>query len=407
MVHCGTNSCWILIIFSKKVESRRGGQNSRKAESLGRKSVGRQGRESSPMRRSKGWKIRRFFVGSSIRSTRRETEDKRKSDEREGGCERNFARTNDLHSKKTRRSESAGKLVAHTRDNIPEGDLRLKITNRSRDAREENTPPRDLRHKIKRQSSLKKEVAHFEGLSHGIVEGGHLRQKIYTQEKLRNVGREFVYLRDKTCTVDTADIEEHFSKDREVEKVKFIGKQRGANMFKVMVTAAWQINQMRSFHTIRGVELEVESKIWREYSCTNSNLSRDGQNLNKSRSRSGGSSDWFGSLQRKPEGSHGRERDGWWETHFVMQGGTEDWEVKEGNAVKKGHQQRSDTRDLQDGQLGLARLVVDNGTPCIRERLSKGKILLQQYMFIGTGIYGDRKLVRQESTALFCGATSP
>ena len=155
--------------------------------------------------------------------------------------------------------------------------------------------------------------------------------------------------------------------------MKFIGKQRGSNMFKVVVTAAWQSNQMRSFHTIRGVELEVESKIRREYSCTDSNLSRDNQSLNKSRS------DGLGSLQRKPEGTYESGGNGWWKTHFVMQRGTEDWEVKEVNATKKEDQQphhQSGTRDLQDGKLGSA-MLVENGTPCTRKSLSRGKLLLQ------------------------------
>jgi len=104
----------------------------------------------------------------------------------------------------------------------------------------------------------------------------------------------------------------------------------GSNMFKLVVTAAWHSNQMRSFHIICGVDLEVESKIRRSStsSCTDGNMSRDSQNLDKSGSISGGGSGRLGQtedrlgggLHRKTEETHGREeRNGWWKTHLVKQ----------------------------------------------------------------------------------------
>ena len=184
------------------------------------------------------------------------------------------------------------------------------------------------------------------------------------------------------------DIEEHFSKDRDVVKVKFIGKQRGSNMFKLTVTAAWQANQMRSFHTIRGVDLEVESRIRRPSSlegdsfCTGGNLSRESQNLDKSGSMSGGDSGRpGGSLLRKAEETDGRERKGWWNKHFVKQRGTEEnWGLRvEGNAVKQKDQQpqyRSGLRGLQDGNIGSTRLVPEDGAPSTtRETLTTGEMV--------------------------------
>ena len=135
-------------------------------------------------------------------------------------------------------------------------------------------------------------------------------------------------------------------------KVKFVGKRGGSNIFKMVVTAAWQSNQMRSIHTIQGVELEVESKIPRKHS--GSNLSRDRQNIDKSKS---GSSE---RLRREAwKGVHGRGKSSWWKTH----GTREDREVKEAIAIKKEDrhfkQLQSGTRDLQvqEGKLDLPRCV--------------------------------------------------
>jgi len=282
-----------------------------KLERLGRSSIGRQGRESSPMRRSRGRKTGRGFDGS-------ENEDWSKNVESGSGCERgekwNRESANDFHIKKTS-SESAGHFVTSRRDAIPEGDLRLKLSKRKRD--EKSSPHRDLRHKIKKQQSEKCCSFSEEGncncrrVSHGWVGGEHLGRTPSNPERLRMVGGESIYLRDKTCTVETLDLEEHFSKDRDVVKVKFVGKQGGSNIFKVVVTSSWQSNQMRSFYNIRGVELEVESKIQRDNSC-----------LKK--------------FELRSEGSHGRGKGGWWKTHFVKLRDTRAAEeVKEANAVEK------------------------------------------------------------------------
>ena len=118
---------------------------------------------------------------------------------------------------------------------------------------------------------------------------------------------------------------------------------------------------MRSFYTIRGVELEVESKIQREY--TDSNLDK---------SRSGGR------LQREAEGSHGRGKTGWWKTHFVEErGAREDREVKEANTAKKEDRQphhRSGMRGLQDVELQFPRHVVEDSSPCTRKTPSSSNM---------------------------------
>ena len=306
------------------------------------------------MRRSRGRKI----GGSSDGS---EAKDWRKNAERAGWCAR-VERANDFHSKKTRSSESAGRFVASRRDSIPEGDLRLKLAKRKRDG--ESSPHRDLRHKIRKQQCCafpEEESCKCRRFSHGLVEGEHSRRKQNNQDRLGEIGGEFIYLRDKTCTVETLDLEQHFSRDRDAAKVKFVGKRGGVNIFKVVVTATWQPNQMRSFYTIRGVELEVESKIQREY--TDSNLDK---------SRSGGR------LQREAEGSHGRGKTGWWKTHFVEErGAREDREVKEANAAKKEDRQphhRSGMRDLQDVELEFARHVVEDSSPCTRKTPSSSNM---------------------------------
>ena len=216
----------------------------------------------------------------SDRSLRNGAESRRKSTESGTGYERGEKRIwerastpNDFHSKKTRDSEPVGEFEVGIRDAIPEGDLRLKISKRKRDVRDQKTSHRDLRHRIKNKS--KKCRTFSEEGSCNKYGGEHSNQ-----ERLREVGGEFIYLRDKTCTVETLDVEEHFSKDRDVVKVKFIGKEGGSHIFKLVVTAAWQSNQMRSFHTIRGVDLEVESRIRRpstlkgESSFTGSYLSK-------------------------------------------------------------------------------------------------------------------------------------
>ena len=287
---------------------------------------------------------------------RSETEDRRKNAERSGGCERgengNWERGMDfhtgIHSKKTRNSESEGRFVVGRRCSIPEGDLRLKLAKRKRE--EESSPHRDLRHKIKsKKSCIFSEEESCRGRR--LSNGEHSRHKQNNQERLKEVGEEFIYLRDKTCTVETLDLEEHFSKYKDAAKVKFVGKKGGSNIFKVVVTATWQSNQMRSFYTIRGVELEVESKT-----------QRSGEKL-----------------RGEAERTHDWEKTGWWETHLVQQrGAREDWEVKEANTVEREDRQahrRRGTRDLQEVQLELPRLVKEDAAPCIR-----GEIVIQMHL---------------------------
>ena len=93
------------------------------------------------------------------RSLRSEAEGRRKSTESGTGYERGKKRnperaptSNDFHSKKTRGSASVGESEADIRDAIPEGDLRLKISKRKRDTRDQKTSHRDLRHRIKKKS---------------------------------------------------------------------------------------------------------------------------------------------------------------------------------------------------------------------------------------------------------------
>ena len=74
-------------------------------------------------------------------------------------------------------------------------------------------------------------------------------------------------MRDKTFTVKTLDIEEHFSKFGDVVKVKFIGKQSRGNLFKVVVVSASGARKAGNEGKLRklscvnicGVELKVES----------------------------------------------------------------------------------------------------------------------------------------------------
>ena len=304
------------------------------------------------MGKSKWRRSGRGFDGSNTRSDGSETEDRRNNAERAGGCERgeegNWERGMDLHSKKTRNFESEGRFVVGRRDSILEGDLRLKLAKRKRE--EESSPHRDLRHKIKsKKSCIFSEEESCRGRR--LSNGEHSRHKQNNQERLKEVGEEFIYLRDKTCTVETLDLEEHFSKYKDAAKVKFVGKKGGSNIFKVVVTATWQSNQMRSFYTIRGVELEVESKT-----------QRSGEKL-----------------QGEAERTHDWEKTGWWETHLVQQrGAREDWEVKEANTVEREDRQahrRRGTRDLQEVQLELPRLVKEDAAPCIR-----GEIVVQMHL---------------------------
>jgi len=72
-----------------------------------------------------------------------------------------------------------------------------------------------------------------------------------------------VYLRDKTFSVRTVDIEEHLSKFGDVVKVKFIGRQDRGNLFKVVVVSGLQRRDRKEvdlYFTVRGVRLEKECR---------------------------------------------------------------------------------------------------------------------------------------------------
>jgi len=104
--------------------------------------------------------------------------------------------------------------------------------------------------------------------SHDIVsEREQLERHRDAAERKEDPGTEVLYLRDKTFTVKTLDIEEHFSKFGDVVKVKFIGKQSRGNLFKVVVVSASGARKAGNEGKLRklscvnicGVELKVES----------------------------------------------------------------------------------------------------------------------------------------------------
>ena len=76
-------------------------------------------------------------------------------------------------------------------------------------------------------------------------------------------GADVVYLRDKTFSVRTVDIEEHLSKFGDVVKVKFIGRQDRGNLFKVVVVSGLQRRDRKEvdlYFTVCGVRLEKECR---------------------------------------------------------------------------------------------------------------------------------------------------
>ena len=100
--------------------------------------------------------------------------------------------------------------------------------------------------------------------SHDVTnEREQVERRLDATEGREDHGVEVLYLRDKTTTVKTLDIKEHFSKFGDVVKVMFIGKQGGGNLFKVVVNnGAWKPRRKKVSHytTICGVQMEVESK---------------------------------------------------------------------------------------------------------------------------------------------------
>ena len=102
----------------------------------------------------------------------------------------------------------------------------------------------------------------FCNFSHDIVnEREQLERRRDAKERRKDPDAEVLYLQDKTFTVKTLDIKEHFTKFGDVVKVKFIGKQERGNLFKVLVP--WYLGpppgSSSNSVTISGVKLEVES----------------------------------------------------------------------------------------------------------------------------------------------------
>ena len=72
--------------------------------------------------------------------------------------------------------------------------------------------------------------------SHDVVnEREQLERRRDAEERREDPRAEVLYLRDKTFTIKTLDIEEHFSKFGDVVKVKLIGRQDRGNLFKAVV----------------------------------------------------------------------------------------------------------------------------------------------------------------------------
>ena len=113
---------------------------------------------------------------------------------------------------------------------------------------------------------------------------------------------EVLYLQDKTFTVKTLDIEEHFTKFGDVAKVKFIGKQKRGNLFKAVVP--WYLAPSPGSSScstiICGVKVEVES------TDGDSSTSRGVGSCSEFRSRSSRSSEWSSSRYDEKYGSVGK-----------------------------------------------------------------------------------------------------
>ena len=108
--------------------------------------------------------------------------------------------------------------------------------------------------------------------SHDVTnEREQVERRLDAAVRREDPGVEVLYLRDKTFTVKTLGIKEHFSKFGDVVKVMFIGKQDGGNLFKVVVDSSARKakrEKMSHYTTICGVQMEVESK------CQKSTVSR-------------------------------------------------------------------------------------------------------------------------------------
>ena len=152
--------------------------------------------------------------------------------------------------------------------------------------------------------------------SHDVTnEREQVERRLDATEGREDHGVEVLYLRDKTFTVKTLDIKEHFSKFGDVVKVMFIGKQGGGNLFKVVVDSSARKakrEKMSHYTTICGVQMEVESKCQKStVSCRDSSSSwpdrspsRQSHTLEETSSRSGEergeySGNWSGRLEKR------------------------------------------------------------------------------------------------------------
>ena len=159
---------------------------------------------------------------------------------------------------------------------------------------------------------------------------------------------EVLYLQDKTFTVKTLDIEEHFTKFGDVAKVKFIGKQERGNLFKAVVP--WYLapspGSSSCSTTICGVKVEVES------TDGDSSASHGVGSCSEFRSRSSRSLEWSSSRYDEKYGSVGkrsRRMDLWGESLGKDRQVDKVRRGREASKVNsKGEQSRKDTEPSGD-----------------------------------------------------------
>ena len=183
--------------------------------------------------------------------------------------------------------------------------------------------------------------------SHDVTnEREQVERRLDAAERREDPRVEVLYLRDKTFTVKTLGIKEHFSKFGDVVKVMFIGKQDGGNLFKVVVdSGARKVKREKMSHytTICGVQMEVESKCQKSTvsrrdsssSWPDRSPSRQSHTLGETSSRSGEekgeySSSWsgYGSMGKRRKrisaralrSRRERRDDQEWQASVVMEG---------------------------------------------------------------------------------------
>ena len=181
--------------------------------------------------------------------------------------------------------------------------------------------------------------------SHDVTnEREQVERRLDAAVRREDPGVEVLYLRDKTFTVKTLGIKEHFSKFGDVVKVMFIGKQGGGNLFKVVVNnGAWKPRRKKVSHytTICGVQMEVESKGQNSTmsrrdsssSWTDRSPSSQSHTIGETSSRSGEergeySGNWSGRLEKRRSRIDARALGIWrerradqeWQASVVMEG---------------------------------------------------------------------------------------